>query len=108
MVLVADVDGAIGGFAVMKLVSPDTGDGLLFGVIPAARGRGVYRSLLVGSLHWCRTQGAREMITSTQITNVVPQQVWAGLGFVMSHAYYTLHKWFDLPSRWIAAEGQSN
>lgn len=95
VVLVADVDGAIGGFAVMKQIAPDTGDGLLFGVVPAARGRGVYRSLLIGALRWCEARNTREMITSTQITNVVPQRVWAGLGFVMSHAYYTLHKWFD-------------
>lgn len=104
-VLVADADGAIGGFAVMKMVSATTGDGLLYGVAPAARGRGLYRSLLIGSLRWCLLQNAREMITSTQITNLVPQQVWASLGFVMSHAYYTLHKWFDSPPGRIVAGG---
>lgn len=94
-VLIATDGDVITGLAAMRMVTTDTGDGVLFGVTPSSRGKGVYRSLLIHALHWCRARKAKEMITSTQITNVVPQKVWAGLGFSMSHSYYTFHKWFD-------------
>jgi GNAT superfamily N-acetyltransferase len=94
-VLVADLDGAIVGFATLRLTNPDEGEGVLFGVGPAAQGRGIYRSFMIGGMNWCRSQGAARMVVSTQITNVVVQKVWTRVGFEMSHSYYTFHKWFD-------------
>jgi GNAT superfamily N-acetyltransferase len=94
-VLVAKQDGQIVGFGVLNQPDPTTGDGRLYGVLPTVQGRGIYRALMVRSLEWCREQGCTRMLYSTQITNVATQKVCARLGFEMSHAYYTFHRWFD-------------
>jgi hypothetical protein len=50
---------------------------------------------MIGSLQWCRSQGAQRMIISTQVVNVSMQKVWCRVGFEPSHSYYTFHKWFS-------------
>ncbi len=94
-VLVADLAGSIVGFASLRLNSEQEGEGILFGVAPSAQRKGIYRSLLINSMQWCLSKGARHMIYSTQITNIAVQKVLVRLGFVPSNAYYTFHKWFD-------------
>ncbi len=96
-VLVADDDGAIVGFATLRLNHADEGEGVLFGVAPAAQGRGVYRSFMIHAMEWVRRQGATNMIVSTQITNVAVQKAWTRLGFEPNRSYYTFHKWFEGP-----------
>jgi GNAT superfamily N-acetyltransferase len=95
-VLVADVDGAVAGFATLRLNTPAEGEGVLFGVAPAAQGRGIYRSFMVEAMRWCVEQGAEDMVVSTQVSNTAVQRVWARLGFTASRSYYTFHKWFDV------------
>ena len=92
-VLVAG-DNALQGFLTLRLAGPEEGEGLLFAVTPEARGHGVGRSLMIHAMQWCLSKGARRMRISTQITNLVAQNVWIRLGFAISHAYYTFHKWF--------------
>jgi GNAT superfamily N-acetyltransferase len=94
-VLVADCDGTIQGFITLRANSAEEGEGGLFGVSPTARGTGIASLLMVRALEWCRAQKMRRMLISTQITNLASQKVWTRLGFEPSHAYYTLHKWFD-------------
>ena len=94
-VLVAELDGSIVGFAALRINSPEEAEGLLFGVAPRARRRGIYRSLVVQGMDWCLRQGTVCMMISTQITNVVAQRVWTQLGFELCHSLYTFHKWFD-------------
>lgn len=94
-VLVADLNGKIVGFSTLRLNNPQEGEVALNGVAPEAQGHGIYRSLMIRAMEWFRSQGAERMIISTQINNVAPQKVWARVGFVMSHGYYTFHKWFD-------------
>ncbi len=94
-VLVAEVDNQIVGFGALKRLNDETGDGRLYGVAPAFQGQGVYRALMLHSLEWCRAQGCSRMLYSTQIMNIAAQKVCIRLGFELSHAYYTLHKWFD-------------
>jgi len=50
-------------------------EGVLFAVAPEAQGTGVGRSLMVEGLKWCKDQNAREMVISTQVTNVAVQKV---------------------------------
>jgi GNAT superfamily N-acetyltransferase len=94
-VLVADMAGAIVGFATLRLNSPKEGEGVLFGVAPAAQGMGIYRAFMIHAMDWCLSKGARRMIVSTQISNIVVQKHWARLGFEFRGARYTFHKWFD-------------
>ena len=94
-VLVAELDQEIAGFATMRLNDPTEGEGVLSGVAPAFRRRGVHRSLMIGRLRWFQEHGAERMVISTQITNIAAQRSWLRVGFKPSHAVYTFHKWFD-------------
>ena len=94
-VLVAVEGESILGFATLRLNSPEEGEGVLFGVAPAAQGRGIYRSFIIRAMEWFRSRGRSHMVVSTQITNIAVQKVWVRVGFEPSHAYYTFHKWFD-------------
>jgi GNAT superfamily N-acetyltransferase len=93
-VLVAELDNQLVGFGAMRLNTPEEGEGVLFGVAPAAQRRGVYRSLMLGSLRWCLARGARAMLYSTQIANMSAQRTVTRLGFEAQRAYYTFHRWF--------------
>lgn len=93
-VFVVERECQVAGFATLRLNSTDEGEGLLYAVAPESQGLGICRSLMISSLQWCRAQGARRMIISTQVTNVAMQKVWCRLGFEPCHAYYTFHKWF--------------
>jgi GNAT superfamily N-acetyltransferase len=92
-VLVAD-DGQVAGFATLRMNDPDEGEGVLFAVAPRAQGSGVYRGFMVEGVRWCRSQGAKRMIVSTQITNLAVQRVWTRLGFEPAYSCYTFHLWF--------------
>ena len=94
-ILIADLNGAIAGFATLRLNEPEEGEGILFGIHPSAQGQGIYRSFIIRGMEWCRSKGASRMIVSTQITNIAVQKVWTRVGFEPSHAYYTFHKWFE-------------
>ncbi len=96
-VLVAHLEGSIVGFFTLRLNSPEEGEAVVGGVVPSARGLGVYRSFIMRGMEWCLSKGATHMLVSTQITNIAVQKVWARLGFEPSYAYYTFHKWFDKP-----------
>lgn len=96
-VLVAEgAAGEIAGFATVRLNSPREGEGVLFGVTPAAEGRGIYWSFMLRAMEWCRERGAASMIVSTQITNLAVQKAWSRLGFELQRSCYTFHLW--LPS----------
>ena len=91
-VLVAD-DGAVAGFATLRMNEPAECEGVLFGVAPRVQGSGVYRAFMVEGMQWGHAQGATRMVVSTQITNLAVQKVWSRLGFEPSQSYYTFHLW---------------
>jgi GNAT superfamily N-acetyltransferase len=93
-VLIGVANGAVVAFATLRLNDTDEGEGVLFGVAPEAQGKGIYRSLMIAGMHWCRGRGRSSMVVSTQVTNIAVQKVWARLGFEPAKAYYTFHKWF--------------
>ncbi len=66
--LVAEVEGAIAGFAIVG-VSTVAGYLQRIGTLPAMQGRGVGSSLLVSSLDWAKRRGANTMILNTQTNN---------------------------------------
>jgi RimJ/RimL family protein N-acetyltransferase len=94
-VLVANQGGTVLGFATLCINTPDEGEGVLFGVIPEAQGRGIYNSFMIKGMEWCLSNNARRMNVSTQIQNIAVQKVWSRLGFEPNHSYFTFHKWFD-------------
>jgi GNAT superfamily N-acetyltransferase len=94
-VLVAEIDGAVAGFATVRLNSLEESEGLLAGVATWARSRGVYRALLIERMRWSLSQGATRTLISTQVTNTTVQRQWTRLGYEPSHSYYTFHRWFS-------------
>lgn len=94
-VLIAEEEGSILGFATLRLNSPDSGEGILFGVIPSAREKSIYKSFMIHGMKWCLSKGATRMTVSTQINNIAVQKVWVRLGFEPEFSYYTFHKWFE-------------
>lgn len=79
-------------FATMKNHG-DKGEGILFGVDPKYQGRGIYRSLIRGSMNWCLERGLYEVWYSTQINNYAVQKTWIREGCEIFKSYYTLHRW---------------
>lgn len=94
-VLVAHQKDNLLAFATLRMNDPQQGEGVLFGVRPAAQGLGIYKALMTAGMNWCADRYAREMIVSTQIINIAVQKVWGRLGFEPRNYIYTLHKWFD-------------
>jgi len=94
-VMVAADPHEIIGFATLRMNSPEEGEGVLFGVSPQAQGRGIYGRLIGAGLSWCKDQGAKRMVVSTQINNYVVQAVWIRNGFTHYKSFYTFHKWFS-------------
>lgn len=93
-VLIAD-DGAVAGFATLRMNAASEGEGVLFAVAPRAQGRGVYRAFMLEGMRWCRASGATRMVVSTQLTHVAVQRVWVRLGFELERSSHTYHLWLD-------------
>ncbi len=94
-VLVACADGRAIGFLTLSINTPEEGEVVLNAVAKSYQRQGVYRSLLIHALDWCKSQGAQNVFISTQLVNIAVQKVWTRLGFEPDHSYYTFHKWFD-------------
>lgn len=93
-VFVALDENKIVGFGAVRLNSPVQGEGVLFAVAPNSQKKGVFGELLSHSVEWCVRRGIKEMIYSTQITNVPVQKILVRHGFELQYACYTFHKWF--------------
>ena len=94
-VLVSETEKSVSGFATLRLNSNEEGEGVLFGVAPFAKGKGIYTSFIISSMEWFRSRNVKSMIVSTQITNLAVQKVWTRNGFVHYKSRYTFHKWFQ-------------
>lgn len=89
---VARRDGRLAAFACCAHESKgETCEGVLYGVHPSHAGGGIYGDLIRFTQNHFRRLGYRRMMVSTQIWNVAVQKVWAREGFVLAHAYDTLH-----------------
>src|SRR5260370_17844808 len=93
-VLVAEIGGKVAGFATLRLNSPQEVEGLLFAVAPGAQGKGICRLFMIPSLQWCRAQGAKRMVISTQVTNLSMQKLSCGTGSAPTDSSFTFLKCF--------------
>jgi GNAT superfamily N-acetyltransferase len=88
------VDKTVAGFITLSQNSPTEGEGVLNAVHPSFAGIGIYGQLIARSKQWCRDNGMKRMIISTQIDNLKVQRAWSNRGFHLYKSYYTLHRWF--------------
>ena len=96
-ILVAQAGKRIGGFLTLqirheqnKFVNVKMAEGVLAGVAPWTRGRGVYTSLLAGCLPWF-ADNVNIGIVVTHVDNIAVQNAWAGLGYRLVQGRYTFH-----------------
>lgn len=66
----------------------------LIAVAEDARGRGLARRLVQGSLAWAAAHGARRMSVVTQARNIAAQRLYQTCGFVTRSVELVFHKWY--------------
>jgi len=97
-IIVAEIDGKPVGFTTLKHfraradeVGVNIGALILSAVLPEARGRGVYTSMIRKGLeHLMPIVEIAEL--GTQITNFAVQKAWSTLGFKLASGSYAFHK----------------
>ncbi|MEP1202183.1 MULTISPECIES: GNAT family N-acetyltransferase [Rhodobacterales] len=94
-VLVAQDGRDILGFLTLRRNSAKEYEIVLNAVHPDAAGKGVYGSLVAGSLDLAQQAGAQRVIVSTQINNYAVQRIWSRLGLCHYKSIYTFHKWYE-------------
>ena len=94
-VLVAEHEGAVGGFLTLLARGPAEQEIVLNGVDPELQRHGIYRSLVLSAIAHARSDGAERLTVSTQLSNIGVQKTWARLGFEPLRSYCTFHAWLD-------------
>lgn len=84
--------GAVAGFSCCRM-EPDSAlaIGVLNGIVPAFRGRGIYRGMLRRTLDELAARGATRFEIATQVQNVRVQRIWTAEGFRLEGAQNTVH-----------------
>lgn len=87
-----ETGGEIAGFSCYRL-DPANGlaVGVLNGILPSKRGRGIYRRMLQRMLREFGTRGMRRFAIATQVQNVAVQRNWASQGLSLRRADNTVH-----------------
>jgi GNAT superfamily N-acetyltransferase len=88
--LLAAVEGVPCAYGTVRLDAEES-EIVLNGVLPAYRGRGVYRDLLRAMVDLFVRHGSRRSMISTQVDNAAVQRVWVREGFFPSDAFLTVH-----------------
>jgi acetyltransferase (GNAT) family protein len=80
------------GFAVCRIErESNIIRGVLNGILPAMRGKGLYRAMFHNMLHRSAREGARTFAIATQAHNIAVQRVWAEAGLKLRSVKNTLH-----------------
>lgn len=93
-VLIAEENGQLLGFGALRLAGPQA-EGTLFGVAPAARGRGIQRALLAEFLARAARRAASSATYQTQLGNVAAQKAVLRAGFEPDCSFLTFHLWMS-------------
>ena len=84
-------DGELAGFSCYRIDVDGTAIGVLNGVLPGARGRGVYRGMLASMLERFAERGLARFEIATQTHNDVVLRVWIRSGFTLRAECLTIH-----------------
>jgi ribosomal protein S18 acetylase RimI-like enzyme len=82
-------------FAAIRRVLPDQMEITLNGVSPTHQGKGLYTFLIAEAQRGAIARHARELLVSTQVTNIPVQKVLCRAGFEPSGYFNTFHLWLD-------------
>jgi hypothetical protein len=92
-VVLIEKEDAIIALATVKMTGLREHEGLLFGVSPLHRCKGLHASLIKLTEAWGAANKSEQMTYSTQVTNIAAQKVLSRHGFEPMGSYYTLHRW---------------
>lgn len=95
VLVAANGNGEIVGFATLKGSDSDIAESILVGVSNEYQGRGIYRSFIIHGMQWCKSNGFRTMKVDTQVYHYAVQRVWQRLGFEIFASGHTFHLWVD-------------
>ena len=86
------MSGEIAGFSCYRMdTARAQAFGVLNGVLPSIRRRGVYRAMLRRMLPDFAARGMRRFAIATQVQNVSVQRIWAAEGLSLRRADNTVH-----------------
>jgi GNAT superfamily N-acetyltransferase len=88
---VVEHNGDVAGFSGYRIDADGTAIGVLNGVLPAARGRGVYRGMLQGMLVRFAEMGLSRFEIATQTHNGIVTRVWVEEGLELRAESNTVH-----------------
>ncbi|MGH8173156.1 MAG: GNAT family N-acetyltransferase [Rhodanobacteraceae bacterium] len=89
---IVEVDGEAVGFSCVEIAHDDsTARGVLNGILPDWRGRGIYRAMLRAMLARFSDEGVKRFVISTQVHNTAVQRVWISEGFTLERNENTVH-----------------
>ena len=89
---IVESNGEVAGFSCYRIDrAAGVAIGVLNGVLPAFRRRGVYRRMLGRMLHAFAAQGLRRFVIATQVQNVAVQRIWVSQGLSLRRADNTVH-----------------
>lgn len=98
LVLVAEVAGALAGYATFQLPAAEaTARILLINTAPNARHRGAARELLREGFRRLAPHDVQNLIGITQVRNIAVQAFNARVGFVPQSCQLWYHKWYRDP-----------
>lgn len=82
--------GAPVGFGTFIVEGPDVRS-MLYGILPSARGAGLYRSMFLKFAALFQAEGLCTFYNSTQLDNLASQKVWADAGSRVYSSEVTIH-----------------
>ncbi len=94
-VILAEKNGEVVGFTLVRINQPGEGEGTLEGVSPRAGRRSlIQRDMAIGGMNWARKRGAVRILAPVALTNTVMQKIIIRLGYEPFLSYHTFHLWF--------------
>ncbi|UZR94932.1 GNAT family N-acetyltransferase [Chondrinema litorale] len=80
------------GFATFNFQSEGKCKGILYGVLPSERGKGVFRDIMRYAENYAmEREGVTSMQTTTQIENIAVQKLWTSEDYTLSNTSNTIH-----------------
>ncbi len=83
--------GKVIAFANFNYEREDRVDGILYGVLPSERGKGIFNDIMTYAKNYARERGRTVMRTTTQIENLTVQRAWTKQGFELENTENTIH-----------------
>ena len=79
------------GFATFNAAVKPKVKGILYGVRPSERRRGIFRDIMRYAKNYYKAQGKKFMRVTTQAENIAIQHIWTSSGFSLHHLENTIH-----------------